>query len=131
MAANPEDIDVVFLLSLEALHAARDDARRVLAADPELIPEKLDAAVNDGVVNSVRQMIDPHDPDEIAALFVADHFDVVGHYDRSMFVTDPKSGETHEKDEISGLLHSGSRFRDDQFFELIERIADVMKPAFA
>ncbi len=116
--------------SLEAVQAARDDASRVLAADPELIPAELDAAVNDGVVNSVRQMIDPTDPDEIAALVLADHFDVVGHYDRSFFVTDPKTGATRVKDEISGLLHSGSRFKDDQFFELIERIADVMEPAF-
>jgi pimeloyl-ACP methyl ester carboxylesterase len=116
--------------SLRTLQAARNDPRRVLAADPELIPEQLDAAVNDGVVNSVRQLMDPEDADEIAGLVVADHFDVVGHYDRALFVTDPKTGKTREEDKVSGLLHSGSRFRDDQFFNLIERLADVMQPAF-
>lgn len=117
--------------SVEALAAVRADPGRLVAADLQLLPPELDAALNDGVVNSARQMIDPFDRDEIAALVVADHFDVLGHYDRALFITDPKTGEEHEAGKTSGLLHSGSRFRDDQFFDLVERIATSMLPAFA
>lgn len=115
--------------SIEALEAARHD-RRVIAGDPSLLPDPFDAAMNDGVVNSARQLIDPSDPHELAALVVGDHFDVVGHYDRALFVTDPKTGETKEENKIAGLLHSASAFRDDQFFNLIEQMADAMLPAF-
>jgi hypothetical protein len=116
--------------SLEALHAAHDDSSKLIARSPSLLPPILDPAVNDGVVNSMRQLIDPSDPDELAGLVVADHFDVIGHYDRAMFVTDPKTGEMNEKELVAGLLHSGSQFRDDQFFTLIDRMAEAMAPAF-
>jgi hypothetical protein len=114
--------------SLEAVEAGR--VGRTIAGDPSLVPQQLDAAMNDGVVNSARQLIDPRDPNEFAGLVVADHFDVVGHYDRALFVTDPKTGETTEQNKIAGLLHSGSAFRDDQFFALIERMGDALLPAF-
>lgn len=84
---------------------------------------------SDGVVNTVRQMIDPTDPNEIAGLVVADHFDVVGHYQRSVFEVDPERGNEHLIHVHSGLLHSGSQFRDDEFFLLMARIADAMWPA--
>jgi hypothetical protein len=116
--------------SLEALQAAHDDGSRLIARSASLLPPILDPAVNDGVVNSVRQLIDPSDPNELAGLVVADHFDVIGHYDRALFVTDPKTGALTEKELVAGLLHSGSQFRDDQFFSLIDRIAEAMRPAF-
>jgi pimeloyl-ACP methyl ester carboxylesterase len=116
--------------SLAALQAAAIDPKLLIAREAALLPPLIDAAVNDGVVNSVRQLIDPHDPNELAGLVIADHFDVVGHYDRELFVTDPKTSETTLRDTSSGLLHSGSRFRDDQFFQLIERVALAMAPAF-
>jgi hypothetical protein len=116
--------------SLDALGSACSDPARIIAADPRLVPLRADRALNDGVVNSSRQLIEPLDPKEFVALVVADHFDVVGHYDRALYVTDPKTGKSETKDEMSGLLHSGSRFRDDQFFELIDLVAATLRPAF-
>jgi hypothetical protein len=114
--------------SLERIQQAVADDRRVIAASRDLLPNVLDAAVNDGVVNTVRQLIDPSDPHELEAIVVADHFDVVGHYDRSVWITDPRTGLESERAQVAGLLHSGSQFRDDQFFELMQRLADVIAP---
>ncbi len=80
---------------------------------------------NDGVVNSARQLIDPSDPRELAGLVIADHFDVVGYYDRSLWFRDETDTERRKR-LISGLMHSGSGFGDDQFFSLYRRVADVI-----
>jgi hypothetical protein len=82
--------------------------------------------MNDGVVNSARQLINPQDPDELAAIVVGDHFDVLGHYDRTAWVTDPKTGEEKEETIVSGLLHSGSEFRDTQFFALMDQVSALL-----
>jgi hypothetical protein len=88
------------------------------------IPQ-LDAGHNDGVVNSARQLIDPLDPDELVALVAADHFDVVGYYDRYRWVAEP--GEDDRLVSLrAGLMHSGSVFRDDEFFALWDRVAGVI-----
>lgn len=102
--------------------AARD---LVIKADGTELPTAIDAGHNDGVVNSARQLIDPSDPDELAGIVVADHFDVVGYYDRFLFRTDQDGEETSTMIH-SGLLHSGSCFRDDQFFELYQRVANAI-----
>jgi hypothetical protein len=109
--------------SVETLERALRDPQRVIAASGDLVPDMADASINDGVVNSVRQLIDPDDPSELAAVVVADHFDVVGHYDRTIWVTDPDSGDERPLDLISGLVHSGSQFRDNEFFRLFEAIS--------
>jgi pimeloyl-ACP methyl ester carboxylesterase len=83
-----------------------------------------DDRVNDGVVNSVRQLVDPTDPDELAGIVVADHADVLGHYDREdAFV----SGKPLNM----GLFHSGAGFGDDQFYTLYGRVADVLAGGMA
>jgi hypothetical protein len=89
------------------------------------LPARLDAGHNDGVVNAARQLVDPSNPDELAGIVVADHFDVVGYYDRYMFRAD-EQGDEQTTQVLSGLLHSGSGFRDDQFFELYRRIGNVI-----
>ncbi|HKU43475.1 MAG TPA: hypothetical protein VJR89_35175 [Polyangiales bacterium] len=110
--------------------ALDDDADQlVLKARGVELPVQLDAGHNDGVVNAARQLLNPSDPDELAAIVVADHFDVIGYYDRHMFQTD-EHGREHATQVLSGLLHSGSGFRDDQFFELYRRVADVIADAF-
>src|SRR4029077_13638453 len=38
--------------------------------------------LNDGLVNTVRQIVNPGRRDEVGAFVVADHADVLGHYDR-------------------------------------------------
>ena len=97
----------------------------VIKAPGIALPAQIDAGCNDGVVNCARQLIDPSDEHELAGIVVADHFDVVGYYDRSMWIVDDE-GHEQPKMAISGLLHSGSGFRDDQFFELYRRVASVI-----
>jgi hypothetical protein len=88
-------------------------------------PETLDAGHNDGVVNSARQLLDPNDPNELAGIVIADHFDVVGYYDRYMWAEND-NGEAKQVQVLGGLLHSGSNFRDDQLYELYHRVAAVI-----
>ena len=114
--------------SEEALRRALRDPSKLITASPELLPKQVDAALNDGVVNSVRQLIDPSDPQELAGVIIADHFDVVGHFDRTLWVTDPKTSEDKPVNVVSGLLHSGSEFRDNQFFALVDRLSGCLEP---
>lgn len=78
-----------------------------------------DSSANDGVINSVRQLLDPSDPDELAGIVVGDHLDVIGHYDRH----DPLLPDSPLN---MGLFHSGAGFRDDQFYELYDRVAEML-----
>lgn len=78
-----------------------------------------DPSANDGVANSVRQLLDPSDPDELAGIVVGDHLDVVGHYDRQ----DPLLPGAPLN---MGLFHSGAGFGDNQFYELYDRVAEVL-----
>jgi hypothetical protein len=114
--------------SVAAVERALRDPKRVIAASDDLAPDTADAFINDGVVNSARQLIDPGESSELAAVVIADHFDVVGHYDRTIWVTDPDSGDERPQDLISGLVHSGSQFRDNEFFRLFEGISACIAP---
>lgn len=109
--------------SLERLqHAVTSEPQLVIRAPGVALPDVLDTRCNDGVVNSARQLMDPTDPHELAGIVVADHFDVVGYYDRTMWIVDD-AGRERAKHAISGLLHSGCAFRDDEFFDLYRRVA--------
>jgi pimeloyl-ACP methyl ester carboxylesterase len=83
---------------------------------------KFDECSNDGVVNSVRQLLNPDDPHELAGIVVGDHGDVLGHYDRSDSLVSGRSLN-------AGLFHSGAGFGDDQFFELYREVARVLVEA--
>jgi hypothetical protein len=100
------------------------DELLIKAPGVELAGE-IDAGHNDGVVNAARQLIDPRDSNELAGIVVADHFDVVGYYDRRVWVADG-DGEERPVQMLSGLLHSGSGFRDAEFFELYRRVANTI-----
>jgi hypothetical protein len=116
------------LPSVERLKRAltAPDADDLLVRAPGIhVPETLDAGHNDGVVNSARQLLDPSDPDELAGIVVADHFDVVGYYDRYVWRED-SDGDAEPLQVLAGLLHSGSNFRDDQLYELYQRVANVI-----
>ena len=97
----------------------------ILRAPGVQAPVTLDAGHNDGVVNSARQLLDPSNPHELAGIVIADHFDVVGYYDRYMWAEN-ENGEQEQQQVLAGLLHSGSNFRDDQLYELYHRVADVI-----
>ncbi|MDD9940616.1 MAG: hypothetical protein OXU20_06095 [Myxococcales bacterium] len=74
---------------------------------------------NDGVVNSVRQLLRPDDPKELAGIVVCDHADVLGHYNRTDALIDDEPLNR-------GLFRSGSAFGDDQFFELCREVTRVL-----
>ncbi len=98
------------------LNERRPDAIRSSQEVP-----RFDDRVNDGVVNSARQLLDPSDPDELAGIVVADHADVLGHYDRTDIFMDGAPLNL-------GLFHSGAGFTDNQFYTLYGRVAEALTP---
>jgi pimeloyl-ACP methyl ester carboxylesterase len=110
---------------LRLREALAEGAARVVVSAHAKAPLHVDAQTNDGVVNSARQLIDPSDERELSAVVVADHFDVLGYYDRSLDVAEPGAREP-SNDVLSGLLHSGSCFRDSEFFALYRRVGDAI-----
>jgi hypothetical protein len=70
--------------------------------------------LNDGVVNTVRQIVNPGRREEVGGFVVADHAGVLGHYDRQDALIGGKPYNT-------GLFHSGAGFGDDEFFGLYRR----------
>jgi hypothetical protein len=81
---------------------------QIISATRERPP--IDARSSDAVVNTARQV-----DGTFAGLVVGDHGDVLGRYRRE----DPLDGSVIDP----GLLTSGARFRDDQFFALLDLIA--------
>ena len=108
--------------------ASQEAGELVIKAHGVELPERFDATCNDGFVNTARQLMDPSDADELGGIVVADHLDVVGHYDRTMWTLDA-DGHEHTTNVVSGLLHSGCGFADQQFFELYRRVARVIASA--
>jgi hypothetical protein len=100
-------------------------AVEMIVSDHARPPVHVDAQTNDGVVNSARQLIDPDDDGELYAVVVADHLDVLGYYDRGMWLAEP-GGKEQPHELLSGLLHSGSCFRDAEFFALYRLVGDAI-----
>lgn len=100
--------------AVEALQEALRDGRCI--SDQSVRPRTVDLCVNDGIVNTARQLVmfdEPAADEELLAFAIADHLDVIGFYAR--FRT---------PDYIdSGLLLSGSGWTDEQFYELYTRVA--------
>ena len=72
-----------------------------------------------GVVNTVRQIVNPGRRGEVGGFVVADHADVLGHYDRQDALI---GGKPYN----AGLFHSGAAFGDDEFFGLYRRVAEAI-----
>ena len=72
-----------------------------------------------GVVNTVRQIVNPGRRGEVGGFVVADHADVLGHYDRQDVLI---GGKPYN----AGLFHSGAAFGDDEFFGLYRRVAEAI-----
>src|SRR6266404_7056402 len=90
----------------ETLAGGGDD---VIASSKSAVPRAVDLRLNDGIVNSVCQLVDGDDAAQLGGFVVADHGDVIGHYDRQ---DDLIAGHPYN----AGLFHSGAGFGDDQFF---------------
>ncbi len=99
---------------LKRLIATRSDF--VIRSPRSQTPTAFDGTLNDGVVNSIRQVVNPDKGDEVGGFVVADHADVLGHYDRQDALI---AGKPYN----AGLFHSGAGFGDDEFFALYRRVA--------
>lgn len=86
------------------------------------LPSLLGAEHNDGVVNAARQLIEPRYGGQLGGVVAADHFDVLGYYERVFSV----DAEGRRALLPAGLLHSGSHFRDDEFFALYGHVARAL-----
>ena len=75
--------------------------------------------LNDGVVNTVRQIVNSERREEVGGFVVADHADVLGHYDRQDALIGGKQYN-------AGLFHSGAAFGDDEFFRVYRRVAQAI-----
>jgi triacylglycerol lipase len=82
--------------------------------NPSVPMPPLDQAANDGVVNTCRQLLDAARPDELLALVVGDHMDVLGHYDR--------------RGRPQGVLHSGAGFGAAELGAVWGTIVDAVAP---
>lgn len=133
-----------FLYEQTALGDASDDARRKrklqrtlgrlrnavansthVIHNPNAELQTIDRALNDGFVNSARQLARPNDDDELWAVVVADHLDVIGHYPRWL-TPEGKSPLQRRVSLHTGVLHSGSGFGDEEFFRLYLRVAEAI-----
>lgn len=109
------------------VEACRRLLTRLIKTQPDLVirngqsrmPETIEPALNDGVVNTVRQLADPEDAAQVGGFVVADHADVLGHYDRQDSLIE---GRPYN----AGLFHSGAGFGDDEFFGLYRRVAQAI-----
>ena len=91
----------------------------VIRSDQSRMPGAIHVELNDGVVNTIRQVVDPDDRSQVGGFVVADHADVLGHYDRQDSLIE---GTPYN----AGLFHSGAGFGDDEFFKLYRRVAEAI-----
>jgi pimeloyl-ACP methyl ester carboxylesterase len=108
----------------------RINADRYLAIrNPGVHLDELDPTDSDGVVNAGRQLLLPSRGDDafLAGLVVADHADVIGHYDRKDPLSFDWRGESRSIN--TGFFRSGAGFGDDQFFKLYARVAECIADA--
>lgn len=95
-------------------------------ANPQTVQRPLSAQLNDGLVNAARQLIDPQDAQELLAVVVGDHVDVMGYYPQWAPAGTPAEEADKRVQLRSGILHSGSGFGDDEFFALFEQVAQTI-----
>src|SRR5256712_2307173 len=100
--------------------------RTIVQEQPDLVIRSrqshmptISSTLNDGVVNTVRQIVNPGRREEVGGFVVADHADVLGHYDRQDALI---GGKPYN----AGLFHSGAAFGDDEFFGLYRRVAQAI-----
>jgi hypothetical protein len=115
--------DPVLFTARETITGAFADPARLIKSSHAELPARVEITTNDGMVNTCRQLMRPLDPSDLLAVVVADHFDVIGYYDRTEGAGGP------ERELLSGLLRSGSHFRDDEFFALYRSVGEHIATA--
>src|SRR5262249_6176649 len=91
----------------------------VIRSECAEMPAVFDARLNDGVVNTIRQLVDPDDERQIGGFVVADHGDVLGHYDRQDALIDGPPFN-------AGLFHSRAGCGDAEFSPLSRRVPTAL-----
>ncbi len=127
-------------VTIPAVHAAVQLLRRVVDSSPDEVIRSaaslplpavfaaMSPFLNDGIVNTARQVLFPLSERrdrgyQFGGLVIADHGDVLGHYDRCDALA---GGQVN-----AGLFHSGAGFRDDEFFLLYRRVAAAIRSAMS
>ena len=95
--------------SAPGLDRVEDPSLRLPSQRETFLPP-IDEGDNDGIVTTRRQVFG-----ELNAVVLGDHVDVLGRYRRASLV----DGKVIDP----GLLTSGARFGDDEFFALLDRVA--------
>lgn len=110
-----------------AAERARDKLQDGLAAGtipvigrPGVQPRAVDDRVSDGIVNTTAQWLEGA---ALGAVVLADHIDLIGHYERTRLTFDHE-GRAHEEVVNRGLMSSGSRFGDAELTQLYGTIAE-------
>jgi pimeloyl-ACP methyl ester carboxylesterase len=101
------------------VRALVQDQPDVVIRSGESYMSAVSPTLNDGVVNTVRQIVNAGRREEFGGFIVADHADVLGHYDRQDALI---GGKPYN----AGLFHSGAAFGDDEFFGLYRRLAQAI-----
>lgn len=105
---------------------------QLVVRNPSAHVASFDASSSDGVVNTARQILLPTARDLpsggqnaepfFGGCIVADHADVIGHYDRHDPLSLDPSGRARPIND--GFFRSGAGFGDDQFFKLYASVAE-------
>ncbi len=82
---------------------------------PESVTFAIDLGTSDGVVNTARQLLPGA---ELGGIVIGDHADVIGDYDRFDIANDEPLS--------TGIFRSGAGYGDDQFVELVRRVAAAL-----
>ena len=99
-----------------------------LIQNPNAELRPISEELNDGFLNSVSQIFNPEKGEELSAVVVTDHIDVIGYYPRWMTPVGKKQLE-NQKLMHMGILHSGSGFSNDEFFKLYSTVSSVILQA--
>ncbi len=108
--------------TIEYLNEVITNQDAAVIQNPGAQPRPIEPGINDGIVNSARQLYNPDSEEELAGVVVGDHFDVLGYFPYGGDLR----GDQGRRPLQAGILHSGSRFKDDQFFKLYARVAAVI-----
>lgn len=104
-------------LMLQTLIKHRPDL--VIRSPDSPMTGNIEYGLNDGIINSVRQVVDPNNSSQVGGFVVADHADVIGHYDRQDSLIE---GAPYD----AGVFRSGAGFGDDEFFKLYQHVAKAI-----
>jgi hypothetical protein len=106
---------------LENLRLLNDFSGPVVRNPTAEVPV-FEGSTSDGIVNAATQIL--RSPGARAGgIVLADHGDVIGHYDRQ----DPLTNGTPIND---GIFRSGAGFGDDQFFALYREVSNAFQARF-